>query len=76
MYLRQGKGREKRKKQVKTKDMKRPIIKSFDSINRLYWRGINICKGCKRDNYASCNETHLCICNAQAQKYTKEIINN
>ena len=26
------------------------IIKSFDSVNRLYRKGVNICKGCEREN--------------------------
>ena len=76
MYLRQGKGREKRNKQVKTKDMK-VTIKSFGSINRLYSKGVNICKGCEREYNGTCaghcEANNFADCNRQAQRYTKEI---
>ena len=44
------------------------IIKSFDSVNRLYRKGVNICKGCERENNGSCRREHFCICNAQAAR--------
>lgn len=50
-------------------------ITRFDQVNALYHSGVNICKGCKRENAASCTKEHFYICNAQAQKHTKEIIN-
>ena len=54
-----------------------PIIKSFDSINRLYRKGVNICKGCERENNASCGgyceANNFADCNRQAQRYAKEI---
>lgn len=56
--------------------MARPIIKSFDSVNRLYRKGVNICKGCERENNGSCLKEHFCVCTRQAQKHTTQIINN
>ena len=56
--------------------MIRPVIKSFSSINRLYRRGVNICKGCERENYASCAICELngfSICNKQAAKVAVQI---
>ncbi len=35
------------------------IIKSFDSVNRLYRKGVNICKGCERENNGSCRREHF-----------------
>lgn len=53
--------------------MTRPIIKSFGSVNRLYQKGVNICKGCKRENAASCTKEHFCICNEQAALHIQAI---
>lgn len=49
------------------------IIKSFDSVNRLYKRGVNICKGCERENAGSCTKAHFGICNAQAARHIQAI---
>lgn len=49
------------------------IIKSFGSVNRLYKRGVNICKGCERENAGSCTTAHFCICNAQADRHIQAI---
>lgn len=55
----------------------KPIIKSFGSIDRLYRKGVNICKGCKRENNGTCagycESNNFADCNRQAQRYTKEI---
>lgn len=44
-------------------------ITSFKQIDVLYLRGVNICKGCKRENAASCTKEHFCICNEQLKKH-------
>lgn len=49
------------------------VIKSFDSVNRLYRKGVNICKGCERENNGSCRREHFCICNAQAARHIEAI---
>lgn len=49
------------------------IIKSFGSINRLYRRGVNICKGCERENAGSCTKAHFCTCNQQAARHIQAI---
>ena len=46
-------------------------ITSFDQVNALYAHGVNICKGCKRENAASCTKEHFCICTAQCKKHGK-----
>lgn len=53
--------------------MARPIIKSFDSVNRLYRKGVNICKGCERENNGSCTIVHLGICDEQAARHIPAI---
>lgn len=55
--------------------MKQPVIKSFGSINRLYRRGVNICKGCEREYAGCCLKEHFSICTRQAQQHTTRIIN-
>lgn len=54
-----------------------PTIKSFGSINRLYRKGVNICKGCEREYNGTCagycEANNFADCNRQAQRYTKEI---
>lgn len=49
------------------------IIKSFGSVNRLYRKGVNICKGCERENNGSCTKEHFCICNQQAARHIQAI---
>lgn len=44
-------------------------IKSLNSINRLYRRGVNLCDGCERETAASCTERHLAVCNLQARYF-------
>lgn len=53
--------------------MARPIIKSFDSVNRLYQKGVNICKGCERENAGSCTKAHFSTCNQQAARHIEAI---
>lgn len=54
-----------------------PIIKSFGSIDRLYSKWVNICKGCSREKCGSCSgyceANNFADCNRQAQRYAKEI---
>lgn len=49
------------------------IIKSFGSINRLYRRGVDICKGCKREYAGCCTQEHFCTCNQQAARHIEAI---
>lgn len=57
--------------------MKRNIIKSFGSVDRLYHKGVNICIGCKFEHcgscYYRCNENNFADCNKQAQTHAKAI---
>lgn len=53
--------------------MTRPTIKSFGSVNRLYQKGVKICKGCERENCGSCTIAHLGICNEQAARHIQAI---
>lgn len=57
--------------------MKHNIIKSFGSINRLYNKGVNICKGCEFEQYGSCayrcEQNNFADCNQQAQHHAKAI---
>lgn len=54
-----------------------PKIKSFRGIDRLYSKGVNICKGCSREKCGSCagycEANSFADCNRQAQRYAKEI---
>lgn len=53
------------------------IIKSFGSIDRLYHKGVNICKGCEFENYGSCfyrcKANNFAVCNKQAERHATEI---
>lgn len=57
--------------------MARQIIKSFGSIDRLYRRGVNICKGCERENYCTCayhcRSNNFADCNQQAARHIQAI---
>lgn len=42
-------------------------ITTFEQVNRLYKKGLNLCAGCPFENYATCNEERLEQCNKQLQ---------
>lgn len=53
----------------------KPIkITSFDQIDALYAKGLNICKGCKFENCASCTPERFAVCSEQANKHAKPIL--
>lgn len=53
----------------------KPIkITSFEQIDALYAKGLNICNGCKFENYASCTPERFSECTAQANKHAKPIL--
>lgn len=43
-------------------------IVSFEQVDELYKKGINLCVGCKYEHYASCTEYRLSECNNQYLK--------
>jgi len=54
---------------AKQSDAMKPIkITSFEQIDALYEKGVNICKGCIYEHAASCSEGRFAICTAQANK--------
>lgn len=53
----------------------KPIkITSFEQINALYAKDVNICKGCKYEHAASCTSERFAICTEQANRHTATIL--
>lgn len=47
------------------------IINSFKQVDALQRRGINLCKGCEFERYASCHDKRLPICSKRYEEYIK-----
>lgn len=43
-------------------------IMNFSQVDNFYRNGINLCKGCRYERYASCTEDRLPECNKQLTK--------
>ncbi len=53
----------------------RPIkITSFEQIDALCAKGVNICKGCKHEHAASCTPERFAICTEQANRHAAPIL--
>ncbi len=49
----------------------KPIkITSFEQIDALHAKGMNICKGCKYEHAASCTPERFAVCTEQANRHT------
>ncbi|MCM1301941.1 MAG: hypothetical protein NC226_09490 [Bacteroides cellulosilyticus] len=53
--------------------MKSIKITSFDQVDALYRKGVNICIGCPYERAASCVPERFEECTKQCAKYAKEI---
>lgn len=47
-------------------------IKTLADVSRLYIQGINVCKGCEYELYASCTPGRVPTCNKQLEKYNQK----
>lgn len=48
------------------------MITDFNQVNALLRQGIDICKGCEFEHYASCINERLPICSKQYDRYNSD----
>ncbi len=63
--------RERKAREQKKRKLLRTEITTFAQVNDLYRKGVNLCRGCVYEHYASCIEERIIACVQQRLYYLK-----